>query len=66
MAKLRRSLTPHQGLAPLDAPRRRVPLRRLVIAGLFVLGVLALAWIDGGEKPLRPIAEPVDLSEQPQ
>ena len=26
-----------------------------------LVGLLALAWIDGGEEPLRLIAEPVNL-----
>jgi hypothetical protein len=28
--------------------------------------LFALAWFDGGEEPLRPIAEPVTLPEQAQ
>jgi hypothetical protein len=30
------------------------------------LGLLALAWFEGGEEPLRPIAEDVSLPEQGQ
>jgi hypothetical protein len=56
---------PHQGLLPLDettaAPRAR--LRWPLIALAAVAGLLALAWIDGGEEPLRPIAESVPLPE---
>ena len=33
--------------------------RKKWIAGVLVALVLAYAWIDGGEEPLRPIAEPV-------
>lgn len=36
------------------------------IAGSLVALVLAYAWIDGGEEPLRPIAEPVSLPEAKQ
>ena len=39
------------------------------IAGVVVALVAALllyAWIDGGEEPLRPIAEPVSLPEAKQ
>ncbi|MEE4154393.1 MAG: hypothetical protein V2I27_09575 [Erythrobacter sp.] len=32
----------------------------LAIAAL-LLAVLGIAWIDGGEEPIRPIAEPVSL-----
>lgn len=31
------------------------------IAGAIVVLLLVYAWIDGGEEPLRPIAEPVEL-----
>ncbi|ANY20410.1 hypothetical protein A6F68_01900 [Tsuneonella dongtanensis] len=30
--------------------------------GLVVV-LLAYAWVDGGEEPLRPIAEPVEVPE---
>lgn len=45
------------------APRAR---RKLLIAvGVLIpLALLALAWFDGGERPLRPIAETVALPEQ--
>jgi hypothetical protein len=36
------------------------------IAGALAALVLAYAWIDGGEEPLRPIAEPVALPEAGQ
>jgi hypothetical protein len=36
------------------------------VAGLAVIALLALAWFDGGEEPLRPIAEAVALPEQGQ
>jgi hypothetical protein len=29
------------------------------IAGAVVAAVLIYAWIDGGEKPVRPIVEPI-------
>ena len=29
-----------------------------------VVGVLALAWIDGGEEPLRPIAQQIEAPGQ--
>ncbi len=34
------------------------------LAAAIVLGLLLYAWIDGGEQPLRPIAQPVDLPER--
>lgn len=45
------------------------PARRKLTMALWVLVpaiLLALAWFDGGEEPLRPIAEPVALPEQGQ
>jgi len=36
------------------------------VAGLAVLGLAGLAWFDGGEEPLHPIAEEVSLPEQGQ
>jgi hypothetical protein len=41
-------------------------MRWALLAGVVVTVLLALAWIDGGEKPLRPMVQPVDLPEQPQ
>ena len=32
-------------------------------AAAALIGLLALAWIVGGDEPLRPIAEPVSLPE---
>lgn len=65
MANLRRSLRPQQ-VVPLTPVRRRAPLRWPWLAGAAVTALLALAWIDGGEQPLRPIAEPARLPELPQ
>jgi hypothetical protein len=33
------------------------------ITGALVVLLLAYAWIDGGEEPLRPIAQPVQVPE---
>lgn len=38
----------------------------MVFAVLAVAALLALAWFDGGEEPLRPIADDVALPEQAQ
>jgi hypothetical protein len=34
------------------------------VAAALLAALLVLAWIDGGEEPLRPIAEDVPLPEQ--
>ena len=67
MANPRRSLSPLQGMAPADRsrPRRGIGRWPLIACAVLVV-VLALAWFDGGEEPLHPIAEPVDLLEQTQ
>lgn len=36
------------------------------IAGALVVLLLAYAWFDGGEEPLRPIAEAVEVPEAAQ
>lgn len=41
-------------------------MRWLLIAGVVITAALVLAWIDGGEQALRPIAEQIELPEQPQ
>jgi len=37
-----------------------------VIAGVVAAVLLVLAWFDGGEEPIHPIAEDVVLPEQGQ
>ncbi|NCP13905.1 MAG: hypothetical protein GW858_07035 [Sphingomonadales bacterium] len=51
-----------------DAPVRRPSGtgRWVMIAGVVTAGLLALAWFDGGEESLHPIAEAVPLPEQEQ
>lgn len=65
MANPRRSNTAPSGLSAPPAPpplwRRRGPLLTMAAVGL-----IALAYIDGGEQALRPIAAPVALPEQGQ
>lgn len=64
MAKQRPSRLSPTGLQ--EAPVRAQPRRWPIIAIAVVASVLALAWMDGGEEPLHPIAEDVLLSEQGQ
>ncbi len=64
MAIQRPPLRPLQDLTPAARPRARGPQRRWWLLGAVVAVVLiALAWIEGGEEPLRPIAEDVALPE---
>lgn len=37
-----------------------------IAAAVAVIGLLIFAWVDGGEEPLRPIADPVELPERAQ
>ena len=63
MANLRQERLTPGGFEQAPAQRgRRWPW----VAGVAVLGLLALAWFDGGEESLRPIAEEVVLPEQGQ
>lgn len=32
-----------------------------VMAGLVLFALIVLAWVDGGEEPLHPIVQPVQL-----
>lgn len=65
MPNLRRSITSPHGLSPAAEPHRRSALWRwLLIVGIAALLLIVLAWIDGGEESLHPIAEPVALPEQ--
>lgn len=66
MAKLRPPYLSPTGLQEADAPRVPSGRRRMVIAGVLAAAVVALAWFDGGEEPMHPIAEDVVLPEQSQ
>lgn len=68
MSKLPLSRLSPNGLSDDRAPAALLARRRLMVAvGAAVLViVLVLAWFDGGEKAMRPIAEPVALPEQGQ
>ncbi|MXO49140.1 hypothetical protein GRI69_12810 [Erythrobacter vulgaris] len=35
----------------------------LWVGVLVIVGILVAAWIDGGEEPLRPISQPVEIPE---
>jgi hypothetical protein len=39
----------------------RVPRGRVVAGVLVLLALVALAWMDGGEEPLHPIAQEIEL-----
>ncbi|TAD73121.1 MAG: hypothetical protein EAY70_12775 [Sphingomonadales bacterium] len=50
-----------------ESPPQRVAGKGWLPAAALVAGaLLALAWLDGGEEPLRPIAEDIPLPEQEQ
>jgi hypothetical protein len=52
------------GLQAAHEPSAPAGRRRLVMAGVVAAALLALAWFDGGEEPLHPIAQDVALPEQ--
>jgi ferric-dicitrate binding protein FerR (iron transport regulator) len=62
MANLSRPSAHRQILAREPArPLRLQPRRAAVVVLALVAGLAALAWFDGGEEPLHPIAQPVEL-----
>ncbi len=63
MANLRQSRLSPSGLE--TAPVARVRRWPWIAGGAGVL-LIALAWFEGGEEPLHPIAEDVALPEQGQ
>lgn len=63
MANLRSPHSSLQGLSRESSPKRQAFPRWPLIAGAAVLALLVLAWIEGGEEPVHPIAEPVILPE---
>lgn len=66
MANLSRPSPARQILSREPARQLRLPARRVVIGVAVVLALAALAWIDGGEEALHPIAEDVTLPESAQ
>jgi hypothetical protein len=66
MANLSRPSPARQILSREPAHKTRLPPRRVMIGVVIVLALAGLAWIDGGEEPLHPIAEAVALPETAQ
>ncbi|MEQ5786891.1 hypothetical protein J3454_03195 [Erythrobacter sp. NFXS35] len=66
MAKLSSPPTSRQILAREPSLRPRLRLQRVVLVLVLFAAAAGLAYFDGGEKPLRPIAEPVELPGAPQ
>ena len=66
MANLSRPSPARQILSREPARQVRLPGRQVVIGLVAALALAALAWIDGGEEPLHPIAEAVALPEAAQ
>jgi hypothetical protein len=63
MANLRQPRLTPSGFEQAPMQRgRRWPL----LAGAVALALIAIAWFDGGEEPLHPIAQDVALPEQGQ
>jgi hypothetical protein len=66
MANLSRPSPARQILAREPARPVRLPGRRLVIGVLAVLALAGLAWFDGGEEALHPIAQEIVLPGEAQ
>ena len=55
-----------QGIGLLHEDTKNLAAKRSAILWVVLLGligVLVAAWVDGGEEPLRPISQPVELPE---
>ena len=55
-----------QGIGLLHEDTKNLAVKRSAILWVVLLGIIGLllaAWVDGGEEPLRPISQPVDLPE---
>lgn len=61
MANLSRPSAHRQILAREPARPLRLQPRRAAVVLALVAGLAALAWFDGGEEPLHPIAQAVEL-----
>ena len=63
MRNLRRTSLSPTGLGEPRRPAAAPPRRWLVLALLAAAALLGLAWFDGGEESLHPIAQDVALPE---
>lgn len=61
MANLSRPQPARQILAREPSQPIRLPGRKVVAGVVIAVALAALAWIDGGEEPLHPIAQEVAL-----
>ncbi|WP_086619794.1 hypothetical protein [Erythrobacter tepidarius] len=61
MANLSRPSPARQILAREPARSVRLPGRRAAIGAMIALVLAALAWFDGGEEEIRPIAQEIVL-----
>ncbi len=68
MSKLPPPRLSPNGLSDDRAPAVLLARRRLMtgLGAMVLVILLALAWFDGGEEAMHPIAEPVALPEQGQ
>jgi hypothetical protein len=66
MANRRTKRLSASGLEDPPAEKGRSLPEWAAAAAVLAGGALALAWIDGGEKPLRPIAQDVALPAEGQ
>ncbi|MDJ0643283.1 MAG: hypothetical protein QNJ15_10720 [Erythrobacter sp.] len=67
MSELRRLPRRLTDLTPASHSKSRFDSLRVRLPyyiGVAILAVLALAWIDGGEEPIRPIVQNIDGAEQ--
>lgn len=61
MPNLSRPVPDRQILSREPVQKLRVPRGRLVAGVLVLAALVCLAWVDGGEEPLHPIAQEIEL-----
>ncbi len=56
----------HNAIRPMDNTKgpRRVQSRWIWYLLAVIIVVIALAWIDGGEEPLHPIVQEIEVPER--
>ena len=50
-----------KGIGRVQIDISQTARRRIGVGALAIIAILAWAWWDGGEQPMRPITQPIEL-----